>query len=260
MENAKRVRRDFGLTDHKMISIVGSGGKTALMLWLGGMARGETNIIMTTTTKMMRPPADTHDRAYAAVVDLKEAVAHGEVLQEGTKPQTILVHEGLSPTIEDKLHGIDAKGAAYLASLPATTLIEADGARKLPLKWWKKTEPVVPKETQVTIGVIPIDLVGAKVDETNFYHLAGYVKKTGHTPDLINIDLLVDIICHQDGLFKGACGDRVLVLSRCEDEKSALNAEEVVDRVRQRGVIDRAFALSVKEMQDENYSHYTCCW
>lgn len=256
----QRILNDFRLGERKLVSIVGSGGKTSLLLYLAGLLRGHANVIISTTTKIILPSEHLYDAAFGSVADLKAAVKDGYINESTAR--TVVLHQGFIPEVPNKVEGIKPKDGTYLSQLPAITLIEADGSRQLPLKWWKEVEPVIPNGNGATIGVIPIDLFGQTVGDHNFYNLDGFEETFSYRPKTVDADLLIKLIVHPDGLFKNSTSDKILVFSRCETDHHVQLANEIVDGVRGMApeLITQAFTLSVKEMQHENFSHYTCRW
>ena len=76
-----------------------------------------------------------------------------------------------------------------LAQLADFVLVEADGAKHLPLKAHASHEPVIPEEAQRVIMVIGIDGVGKTIRETChrsalYAQLAGVDEETVVTPQL----------------------------------------------------------------------------
>ena len=56
--------------------------------------------------------------------------------------------------------------------------LEADGSKQRPLKGWSSYEPVILKETTTTIGVLPISVIGQKIDETTIHRLPLFLELT----------------------------------------------------------------------------------
>ena len=138
-----------------VIALMGSGGKTSLMLALADFYREiSVPVVLTTTTRseplsglenLDLPGLASRDRA-----DLPDAFfLHRGLLPDGK-------WAGLSPDEVDGLGGI----------LPdRIVLAEVDGAAKLPLKLHRKGEPVWPGRTSLGIVVMGTSAVGSKTED-----------------------------------------------------------------------------------------------
>lgn len=127
--------------------IVGGGGKTTLMYRMAEELHKRGSVIICTSTKIMVPehlPVLT----YAGEDAVKEALAeHG----------MICVGEVAG---ERKLRCPARLSFQRLADLADYVLVEADGAKCLPLKAHEPFEPVIPEGSGKTVYVIGIDGIG----------------------------------------------------------------------------------------------------
>jgi len=150
----------FRLTNKTKVAIVGSGGKTATMFQL---ARDfESRVILTTTTHLAQDQlkqADQHIRL-EGLADLpsfeKELVGD------------ILLFTG--PEVEiNRVKGIDQEILVQLAALAdrweCPLLIEADGARQLPIKAPAEHEPPIPEFVDTVIVVAGLSGLGKPLNE-----------------------------------------------------------------------------------------------
>ena len=134
---------------HRMVALVGAGGKTSTLYALARQAAdsGRT-VVVTTTTHILRHPGlplveePTPERLRAALAE------HG-VVTVGT------VFRG------DKLSG--AGTPEELRRAADVVLVEADGAKRLPLKAPAEYEPVIPPCADAVAAVAGMDAVGQAV-------------------------------------------------------------------------------------------------
>ena len=134
---------------HRMVALVGAGGKTSTLYALARQAAdsGRT-VVVTTTTHILRHPGlplveePTPERLRAALE------GHG-VVTVGT------VFRG------DKLSG--AGTPEELRRAADVVLVEADGAKRLPLKAPAEYEPVIPPCADAVAAVAGMDAVGQAV-------------------------------------------------------------------------------------------------
>jgi probable selenium-dependent hydroxylase accessory protein YqeC len=108
-------------------------------------------------------------------------------------------------------------------------LVEADGAAGRPVKAPASHEPVIPLSTTDLIGVIGINALGLSLQEENVFRSEIFSRLTGlNLGEKIGTEALSLLICHPEGLFKGAppgCR-RHLFINKAEDSNSIEMAEE----------------------------------
>jgi probable selenium-dependent hydroxylase accessory protein YqeC len=148
-------------------AFVGAGGKTTTIHALAGeLAGAGAGVIITTTTKM-HPPEDKSLLAGTA----KEAA---EILKSRH-----LAYAGV-PCREQKMTGLPEFEFEKLLDVADCVLVEADGARKRPLKMTASYEPVVPARADYVVAMAGLDCVG------------GALKDVCHRPELAAEALKVD--------------------------------------------------------------------
>ena len=207
----------LGLGPRELVSFVGAGGKSTLLLRLGHeLAQDEQRIVLTTTTKM---GTDQIPRSSVPANDLdgvRQALAAGKM--------GFLVGEIDGP----KINGVPAALVDELfTNLDLDyLLVEADGARRRAIKAPAEHEPVIPSRTTTVVVVTGLDAVGKRLDEV------------AHRPDLVSAitgrglhetltpeDVAV-VIGHQRGGLAGIPeGARVVVaLTQLRPDKAAAAA------------------------------------
>lgn len=141
----------FGKEVPRVIAVVGAGGKTSAiktMAW--ELSCAGKRVVVTTTTKM-HPPEDR-----GLLASTPEDVA---AILEKKSPAWAGIYFN-----EHKIEGIpDALPA--LSAMADCVLVEADGARKHPLKMTDPAyEPVIPPEAESVIAVAGLDGIGKPLD------------------------------------------------------------------------------------------------
>lgn len=121
-------------------AIIGSGGKTSLMLALAGELARRGRVIVTTSTRIYPPEGipvvlDTEALGKANPACLASRAEHGKL----SAPEC---------------------GFAEIARMADFVLVEADGSRGLPLKAHASHEPVIPEGTGNVICVVGADGFG----------------------------------------------------------------------------------------------------
>ena len=156
-------------------AIIGGGGKTTLMETLAEELAKKGRVIITTTTHIRRPARyetllNADGPAVSAALDRSGIVCVASQAESGKLCAPRLSVQALS-------------------ALADFVLVEADGAKRLPLKAHASHEPVIPAEAQRVIVVIGIDGIGRKISETChrsalYAQLAGAEESDAVTPQL----------------------------------------------------------------------------
>lgn len=178
---------DIDVNSKKIISVVGGGGKTSLIFRLAEeLAEQGKKVIVTTTTHMAFEP----ERPFARDGELNKvrenlrkygytvaACMENREEKSWKKPENI---QGSSGTHCSAFEEQNKNGKLFTGKLQALPeeqlqelkkecdiiLIEADGAKRLPLKVPAAWEPVIPEMTDLVIGVIGLDCLGKPVKDT----------------------------------------------------------------------------------------------
>lgn len=184
----------FGVGSRELVSFTGGGGKTTLLLSLGGeLADRGDPVVMTTTTKLgLDQASDT------AVCWSDDPVAVRAALERS--PQVFV----LSERDDHKVRGFDSASVSRLyKETPAHVLVEADGSRGRPLKAPEAHEPVVPAATTLAVVVVGIDAIGRPISAAA-HRPARVVALTGReVDDPITAEVAAAVISHPEGGLKG---------------------------------------------------------
>ena len=138
-----------------VIAAVGGGGKTSLIFRLTEeLVLGGKKVIVTTTTHMAYEP----DRPFAEDGDTDKI------------RQNLETHGYTVAAIYDRSKGkiscLSQEKLSELRKQCDVLLIEADGAKRLPLKVPGEWEPVIPEFVDLVIGVAGMDAVGEQIQKT----------------------------------------------------------------------------------------------
>lgn len=171
----------FFLKDASVISITGAGGKTSLMIALADIfsSYGE-RVLVTTTTKVQ---SDLKFNGATSFWNYQ----NGKCISPGEQ------------AIRDMISKYDK------------TIIEADGARNLALKFHTSRDPVVINETDATLSVVGLSALGKRTEDVLF----GYdelKKKKNDIPEICSLSFIEDLIDDRDGVLKGAKGKHSFII------------------------------------------------
>jgi molybdenum cofactor cytidylyltransferase len=142
-----------------LVSIVGGGGKSALLFALGATLPGRT--ILTTTTRIF---AAQIKRATASVESRTESDPHGLESKLADAPSGLLI---VGRVEGEKALGVEpAMPAQWLARNDVDyVVVEADGSRMRPIKAPAAHEPVIAAGTTDVVIAIGIDALGLTISD-----------------------------------------------------------------------------------------------
>ena len=152
------LRQAAGLTGipSPVVSAAGAGGKTSAIRRLAQeYIESGQRVIVTTTTHMM-----VEDRPWFLLEPSAEKM--GELL--ATYGQAWVG----TPAPGGKMQGVPCEFLDKIWKMGLPVLIEADGARKLPLKVPGEQEPVIRPETTHVLSVYGLDAVGQRMEDVCF--------------------------------------------------------------------------------------------
>ena len=179
---------------HRIIAVVGSGGKTSLIWRLTEeLVQAGKKVAVTTTTHM----AIEKERPFALNGEGAEALIfkHGYVLVASIDIQ------------KKKLSSLPYEKLKKLSELCDVLLIEADGARKKPFKIPMEWEPVIPDFTDLVIAVCGLDSLGKSIKEAAYCPRETALFLGKKETDIICPQDMIKAVSSRDGLLKGV-GER----------------------------------------------------
>ena len=209
-------------------SLVGGGGKTTLMLALAReLAAAGQKVIVSTTTHIF-PPENITTLTNATVDDVRFVIQSEPLICLGTPDE----HGKLSAP---KLT------VSEMERLADYVLLEADGAKRLPLKAPAEHEPVIPPETALVIAVLGLDGIGKPVSEDAFRpeRYAALIGKPESEP-VTPLDA-ARVLTHPDGQRKNVTGTMrfCVLLNKADDEKRSAFALELARELNGTGLAER---------------------
>lgn len=230
MENGKLQKKeslrsalDLGNRMEPRIAAVGAGGKTSLLKQLL-IEYKEQNAepVLVTTTHMK-----------------KEAVPYFTTEDSIVKILEVCNREGMV------IAGLDAGGGRIKSlsepvmekiwELPVPVLVEADGARMLPVKVPGEQEPVIPKKIRIVLSVYGLDAVGQRIKDCCFRpELTKELLGKDEEEILTEEDLALLAVSESGGKKKVLPGmDYYIVLNKADDEKRLEMAGRIALRLEQ---------------------------
>lgn len=235
------LKEIIGIKNNSIISIVGCGGKTTLMYLLADELKKNNRVLISTTTKIFVPTKDEVDFL---------AIGEKEYNSIKVNKKNGIYVYGKSISKENKLIGIEKEKIKTLTNDFNYILLEADGSKRKPIKGWNINEPVICKETNLTIGVLSLESLGLEINDDNVHRVNEFNELTNSSlGETIDIDDFIKVIFNKEGLFKYSKGKRILFLNKAEmiDEKNLnLLINEIVSRNNKDKLFDKIIYGSLK--------------
>lgn len=190
----------------ELICLVGGGGKTSLMFWLGReLAERYGRAITTTTTRILEPNSSQtpcllvsseEEELWTSMPSL--LAKHGRVTLAARRlPEGKL--SGLPPEVVERL-------ARALPGVP--WVIEADGSRQKPLKAPNANEPVIPPSTSLVVAVVGLDVLEGRLSEENVFRPEIAARLLGASlGDPVVPEHVSGLLAHPEGILKGTPPD-----------------------------------------------------
>jgi len=235
------ISEALNLKEKAFISLVGAGGKSTLFNRLAEeLLLKNKRMILTTTTKMFSWQLISLIKKGKLVEGRDEETIRKYIKKyfslESKAGRLAVIGEKIEDNGEEKVSGPPPEWLDkwWGESLVDFILIEADGGAGRSVKAPAPHEPVIPLSTTDLIGVIGIDALGLSLQEKNVFRSEIFSRLTGlKLGEKIGIEALTLLICHPEGLFKGAppgCR-RHLFINKVEDSNGLKMAEELAFEV-----------------------------
>lgn len=242
------IKEAIGIKDKEVISIVGAGGKTSLMYALGKGFRNE-KVLLSTTTKILPPRFDEVDFygiGQAVYLDISKNMKSGSFLYAN------------SLTKEGKVDSIPLEEIKKIKEDFDYIILESDGSKRKDLKGWSDNEPVISKETTITIGIFDMTTLNKKINEDLVHRLTRFLEITkAKENEILKSHHIVNMIFNEEGLFKNSLGRKILFINKVEkkedEEALKLLITKVNERNKKEGLIERIVYGSIKNKRVETF-------
>lgn len=188
-------------------AIVGAGGKTTVLSKLVeyGRLAGQP-MMVTTTTRLYESQVAGWNPVYGTDFAAAEE-ACAKAVHNG---RCAAWFQGVEGT---KVVALDTKQIDDMLLLHPNwqIVVEADGAQEKWLKAPKISEPVIPRLTTTTIGVLNLQALGMAIDK-EYIHNMDLVIDLMERPEgaIITPGMLARLVMHPHGLFQYGQGERIL--------------------------------------------------
>lgn len=199
------------ILDYKIISVVGSGGKTSLIYKIAGdLKKKGKKVAITTTTKIF-------SNIREECVDFVSS----DISEKNTKKlfleKNVVV---FGEKCSDKLTSPKEDFFEYVTKYCDYLIIEADGSKRKPLKITKENEPVIIEKTELVIAVFGLSAIGKRASEVCHRY---------EGDEIVDIDFFCEkIIGNTIGI---PCKSVKIVLNQADNEKDVQNALKIKEKI-----------------------------
>jgi len=238
-----RLADALRLAPGRVVAFTGAGGKTSAIRRLADELAGELPLLVTTTTKL----ALAQSSLAAMHVVIQDSSAFPDLIEDMRRSPSVLV-TGPQAAGEPKWLAPSPAFIKRLVDLArevgAALLIEADGARGRSLKAPAEHEPVIPREADLVVPVVGLDVIGRPLEERWVQRPERVARLLGLGPgEPILPESVARLLASDEAGLRGvppAAEVRVL-LNKAESAESKLAgkaiAEAVLDNPRVRAVV-----------------------
>lgn len=207
-----------------VISVVGAGGKTSTLFWLARLFQlSGRRVIITTTTHMFLP-----DPRWPILFCREPAGLPSHTLMQ---PIITCFQSWKAPLGKARGFSPDAIDALARRAECDVVLVEADGARGMPLKAPDEHEPCMPESSCCVIAVMGAHLLGKNVGAEQVHRWPQFAGITGLTEGSpLPLKALIRLVQHPQGAFKNAppASRRVWFLNRFSQCENAIDESELI--------------------------------
>jgi molybdenum cofactor cytidylyltransferase len=221
------------LSDLPRLALVGAGGKSSALFWLAGELTAQGGKVLVTTT--------THLATWQVTVGDRHLVVEndGDLRQVADIPAGIVVVTG-PQTDPQRFGGLDGDTLSALHTLAGRhqlpLLIEADGARLLPLKAPAAHEPAIPAFVDSVVVCAGLQGLGKPLSAEYVHRPEQFAQLSGlGMGEPVTPAALSRLLMHSQGGLKGIPPNarRVLLLNQADTAEQQAQARTIAQQVQQ---------------------------
>ncbi len=246
LKKVETLEKLLNLRKKDIVTAVGSNGKTTFCLNLCKELKLKKKTVFLTTTVKILPINKKYGFVDITIpnIENEDEEKEREVFSEMEITSFLLnLEKNLNNSNNVYVLGIYDSKIGKITSLSPELLenisekcdymiIEGDGSKMKPLKGWKKTEPVYTKNTTKSVGILPINIIGNKINDVNIHRMEEFLEiSKSQKNETLTLNHLYNLIVHKNGLFQYALGERILILNcaeRNKDKENALNLAKML--------------------------------
>ena len=198
------------------IAIAGSGGKTTLMNYLANFFSKKYKVICTTSTHILKP------EKYVDVSLSNESYHSNMKKCPYLTIGKLDTYRKLSIPNDDNIKWARNNSDIFI--------YEADGSRRLPLKFPKKTEPVILENTDIIFVVIGLSSLDKKIKDAcyNYNDIENFNDENKIVDEELIAIILKSGFIYNDKL---KCKKLVILLNQADNDKLIYRARKIYNMI-----------------------------
>ena len=246
LKKVETLEKLLNLRKKDIVTAVGSNGKTTFCLNLCKELKLKKKTVFLTTTVKILPINKKYDFVDITIPDIgneteekeREVFSEMEItsfllnLEKNLNNSNNVYVLGIYDSKIGKITSLSPKILEDISGKCDYMIIEGDGSKMKPLKGWNKTEPVYAKNTTKSVGILPINIIGDKINDVNIHRMEEFLEISGgQKNEILTLNHLYNVIIHKNGLFQYSLGEKILILNCAErygDKENALNLAKMI--------------------------------
>ncbi len=231
-DHKRKLFHILGIEKNSVISVTGGGGKTTTIFTIAQEVAAEGwSVLITTTTAMLHP--DLESQEYDQLFINED---HMLPIQEKNWGSGITIAARMFDYKTGKTLGFDPQVIDKLsaASIYDLILVEADGAKNLPIKAPAAHEPVIPESTNMVLGLIGLDALDKPLNERYVHRPQQLSELSGVTIDSPITGQVIEALVHSPlGVFKGSptAAQQVVILNKAATADHAEKGRQIGETI-----------------------------
>ena len=267
LKKVETLEKLLNLRKKDIVTAVGSNGKTTFCLNLcKELKRKKKNIFFTTTVKIL-PINKKYDFVDITIPDIgneteekeREVFSEMEItsfllnMKKNLNNSNNVYVLGIYDSKIGKITSLSPKILEDISGKCDYMIIEGDGSKMKPLKGWNKTEPVYAKNTTKSVGILPINIIGDKINDVNIHRMEEFLEISGgQKNETLTLNHLYNVIIHKNGLFQYSLGEKILIINCAERDKDKENALNLAKMLKS-NINFRDIRIGVTSLKNREY-------
>lgn len=216
----------------KVVTIIGSGGKTSLMNYLLTILKNSgCAAVGASTTKLSSQPVKNH-----CFIPIQSAADDQTVEQAKSLQEVAILISAEDGSSQGKVIGIPSEWIDQLAAAHGDVVfvVEGDGSAGKSLKGHLAHEPVIPISSALVVVVIGIDSVGKSINSQNVHRPQRICELTGVMPNtMVTTDMMTQLLLHPQGYLHNCPQESrlVLLINKVETAVQHQHAEKLAAQI-----------------------------
>ena len=248
LKKVETLEKLLNLRKKDIVTAVGSNGKTTFCLNLCKELKLKKKTVFLTTTVKILPINKKYGFVDITIPNIenenedeekeREVFSEMEItsfllnLEKNLNNSNNVYVLGIYDSKIGKITSLSPKILEDISGKCDYMIIEGDGSKMKPLKGWNKTEPVYTKNTTKSVGILPINIIGNKINDVNIHRMEEFLEiSKSQKNETLTLNHLYNLIVHKNGLFQYSLGEKILILNcaeRYEDKENVLNLAKMI--------------------------------